>query len=77
MPERSRWMKQEIPMAELDQAMMAIEEVHIEIGSDLPKSLFRAILEIEQRYVFDAEPEKGLRELEQTIDAFLRQEGLR
>lgn len=62
-------------MAELDQAMLAIEEVHGEIGSDLPKSLFREILEVEKRYVYDAEPEKGVREIEQIIDAYLREGG--
>ena len=58
-------------MAE-DQAVMAVDEIYKQLGSDVPRSLLHKILKIEQKYAFDAEPVKALREIEQAVDAVLR-----
>ena len=58
-------------MAE-DQAVRAVDEVHGKLGSVVPKALLHRILEIEQKYAFDTEPVKALREIEQAVDAMLR-----
>ena len=58
-------------MAE-DQAVMAVDEIYKQLGSDVPRSLLHKILKIEQKYAFDAEPVKALRKIEQAVDAVLR-----
>ncbi len=58
-------------MAE-DQAVMAVDEIYKQLSSEVPRSLLHRILEIEQKYAFDSEPVKALREIEQAVDAVLR-----
>jgi uncharacterized membrane protein (DUF2068 family) len=58
-----------------DQAVKAVDEIHLALGSNVPKVLLHRILDIERKYAFDTDQVKAVREIEQAVDAILQERG--